>query len=726
VDEGGRRGDRRRFAVACAVGIGAALPVLVWIVSLRTWNVLQPGFFGDFYDAQARALFHGHWNIPAGVVQIEGFVVRGRTYMYFGPFPSLIRMPVLLLTSRLDGRLTQLSILLAVVVALVCTSRLAWKIRRLVSSAPVTTREAVVVAFSVAVVGTGSVFLFLASQAVVYNEDEAWGAALAIAAFDAVVGFLVRPSTRRVVVTAVLVALDLLTRGSVALGPLAALAGLAVLHEAVWLERRGLLRRRPGPTGPATPADRLAWIGIPDATTAPTRTVALAVSAVAALGAYAAVNDAKFGSLFTVPFTHQVFAHTDRPLHAALAANGGSLLGVKFVPTALLQYLRPDALRLGRLFPFVSFPPPPTVIGHVRYAGLSLASSVTSTMPAITGAAVVGLWAVFRPRRGAGRSPRPGRPALRMLRVPLAGAVVGTISAVAYAYIVERYLADWMPLLVVGGVTGLAVLVDWSRSARPWARRALLVAGAVLAMMGVAVNLALSIANQGELTPTVPTTTRTQFVRLQQHVDRALYGDPPPGVAVVRRLPIAGPVGTLAILGDCAGLFQSDGSAWTAVEQAAGGGHYRLRVTFPVVEGAPSADGATRPYWPLVVTGEPGAGDYAGVRPVGPGEVVFGYLFQTPGAGWLAGSPVRVVPGRPYVVDVVLDADTGHETILLDGSEVLTLPWFARQPAEVTFGTDAIGGPTTSSFPGPVTRLATPTPLCDRLRVELRVRRAAR
>jgi hypothetical protein len=347
-------------------------------------------------------------------------------------------------------------------------------------------------------------------------------------------------------------------------------------------------------------------------------------------------------------------------------------------------------------------------------------------MPAITGAAVVGLWAVFRPRRGSRHASRPARPGLRMLRVPLAGAVVGTISAVAYAYIVERYLADWMPLLVLGGVAGLAVLVDWSRSARPWARRTVLVVGAVLAMVGVATNLALSIANQGELTATVPTTTRTQFVRLQQGIDRALYGDPPPGVAVVRRLPTAGPAGTLAILGDCQGLFQSDGSAWTPVEQAAGGGHYRLRVTFPAVGGASPAGGGTRPYWPLVVTGKPGAGDYAGVRPVAPDEVVFGYLFQTPGAAWLAGSPVRVVPGRPYVVDVVLDADTGHETILLDGTEVLALPWFARQPVAVTVGADTIGGPTASTFPGTVTRLATPTPLCDGLRADLGVRRAVR
>ena len=189
--------SRRRFLLACGLGILASMPILVWMITFGRWNLIQSGFLSDFYDAQARALFHGHWNVPASVVQIEGFVVKGRTYMYFGPFPALIRMPVLLVTSRLDGRLTDLSIMLAMLVALICTSRLAWKIRNLVSSASVSVKESVLVAFSVIVVATGSVFVFLANTAIVYHEAEAWGAALAIAAFDAMVGFLQHPYASR-------------------------------------------------------------------------------------------------------------------------------------------------------------------------------------------------------------------------------------------------------------------------------------------------------------------------------------------------------------------------------------------------------------------------------------------------------------------------------------------------------------------------------------------------
>ncbi len=145
----------------------------------------------------------------------------------------------------------------------------------------------------------------------------------------------------------------------------------------------------------------------------------------------------------------------------------------------------------------MAFPPPATVIGNVQYASRNLASSVTATMPAIVVLCAVGLWTVFRPARRAGHARRAAVGPMAALRVPLAGAAVGVISAVAYAYIVERYLADWMPLLVLGAVTGLGAVVVWSRTARPWARRAVVVGGVVLALVGVAANLGLSLANQG-------------------------------------------------------------------------------------------------------------------------------------------------------------------------------------------------------------------------------------
>jgi hypothetical protein len=121
-------------------------------------------------------------------------------------------------------------------------------------------------------------------------------------------------------------------------------------------------------------------------------------------------------------------------------------------------------------------------------------------------------------------------------------------------------------------------------------------------------------------------------------------------------------------------------------------------------------------FWPLVVTGAPGSGDYVAVRPTGPDEVAFAYQFQKPAATWLESAPVRIRPGHRYVVDVVVDADTGSESVELDGVTVFDELWFARRPTHATLGADTIGGPTAAVFPGGVEQLATPTPICDELR----------
>jgi len=704
-----RARSKRRFAVGSATGIALALPVLSWMVNLGNWDFVQRGFFTDFYDVQARALVHGHWNMPPQVLGIEAFVVHGRSYMYFGPFPSFLRLPVLLATSSLDGRLTQLSMLLAFTIALVCSARLSWKIRALVTSSPVTRVEAVIVGVSMAVIGIGSVFIFLAGQAVVYHEAEAWGAALAIAAFDALVSFLVRPSNGRIALTGAFATFALLTRASVGLGPVAALGLLAVVH-AVAAARRHGQRWRSRPDHPAPQGVRsLAWLGIPDSAPGTTRTIALAVATVVALGCFAWVNDAKFGTLFSVPFSTQLAVSDYPAVKAVIHANGGTFLRLKYVPTGLLQYLRPDALRFTRLYPFVSFPPPATLVGHVAYATRLPASSVTSTMPAFTVAGAIGVWAVFRSRRRrrTRRDERP-QPDLAVLRIPVLAAGVGIVGSLEIAYVAHRYLADWMPLLVLVGLAGLTVLVERARTMARWTRRSMVAVGCVLAAFGVLSNLALAILYQRELNWSTPTSARAQFVSLREHVDRSLFGSPAHHVVRVAGLPAVAPAGTLAVVGNCAALYQSGGDKWDAVEQSAAAGHYRLRVTFASLP-------RHNVHWPLVVTGSRGAGDIVGVRRVGPDEVSLGYLYQAPPfALWIAGPTVHIVPGRAIVVDVVEDPNIRE--VVIDGLIVVPPGGLVRPPTQVTFGVDRIAAPTARAFGGTVVSLPTPTPICESLR----------
>ena len=90
----------------------------------------------------------------------------------------------------------------------------------------------------------------------------------------------------------------------------------------------------------------------------------------------------RFGAPFALPLEKQVFTTYDAQRQATLAANGGSLFGAKFVPTTLLQYARPDAVRFDSTFPFVNFPHHRAhVVGHVVFDTLDRSSSMPASMP---------------------------------------------------------------------------------------------------------------------------------------------------------------------------------------------------------------------------------------------------------------------------------------------------------------------------------------------------------
>jgi hypothetical protein len=157
------------------------------------------------------------------------------------------------------------------------------------------------------------------------------------------------------------------------------------------------------------------------------------------------VNYAKFGTMFSVPYSKQVYTAFSADRRAMLQANGGSVFGLKFVPTTLLQYARPDALRMQSSFPFVTFPSRGPLIGHVVFDVRDIATSVPASMPLYTLLAVIGLIAIVRN--------------VSRLRVIAVGAAAGIVPVIAIGAIANRYLADFIPLLVVASVGGLHVVL---------------------------------------------------------------------------------------------------------------------------------------------------------------------------------------------------------------------------------------------------------------------------
>jgi len=142
--------------------------VMVWtlfavLVTYGRFDVVHPETFGNFYDAQARALLDGRLAVDPNQVGFEGFQMDGATHIYQGLVPTIGRLPVMVVTDRLDGRLTSLSMLAAMAVALGHVAVLVLVARRLVRGpAPVGRGEVVALGATVAAAG-GSSLLFLGS-----------------------------------------------------------------------------------------------------------------------------------------------------------------------------------------------------------------------------------------------------------------------------------------------------------------------------------------------------------------------------------------------------------------------------------------------------------------------------------------------------------------------------------------------------------------------------------
>ena len=191
-------GEPGRFVAASAAGAGLALFLFTLVLTRGRADLVQWQRSGGFYDAQAHAWLAGNWEIPDHVLTIEKFLHDGRAYMYQGPWPALLRLPIVAVTSRFDGRLTQLSMVLATLVAMVGTAHLHWQVRRLLRpDSPVRRPDLLVAALATFVVGGGSALLYEASRAWVYHEAALWGAAWTIVAISVVLSCTQRPSRGR-------------------------------------------------------------------------------------------------------------------------------------------------------------------------------------------------------------------------------------------------------------------------------------------------------------------------------------------------------------------------------------------------------------------------------------------------------------------------------------------------------------------------------------------------
>lgn len=570
--------DRPFYQVAVLIGLVATVAFL-WMITLGRADLGQTRVFANMFDLQARAMFRGRLSVPDQSLFMEGFVIDGRTYTYFGIFPSLIRMPVLAVTDRLDGRMTAVSMLVAYLIALWSSARIIASVRgRLHLRAEWNRRSLVLGGSLFAVLAAGSNLFFLSSGAWVYHEASLWGAAGVLASFAATLRFLDRPRLRTVAAAGAWAAIAWTSRGSVGLAPsiVLGLTGLRLL---------GLL-------GPfrwlAPPPTDLISLPAGDEPSARTsrggrRTgAALLVAASAGAIIFGIVNTAKFGSPTALPFDKQVGSSLPFPgRRAALAEYDGGLFSLRLIPPSLIQAGRPDLIEPTSTWPFVAYSGvrPPN-IGGVVYDTVEPSSGLTDSSPFLVVLGLVGVASVLRGatgrRHGRGRSTVEDDHTIRSstayLRPFLIGGAAAALPPLAIAFIGQRYLTDALPLLVVASAAGVAVVDRWSgdpsaagaTGSAARVRSASVTTVVALAVMSVALTTALTWYHQRFAFPP-DRAARADAVRVQIEVSEVV-GSPPPFTRYAA-LPARSPKTGLAVVGDCAGLYWGPkGEAWEPIE----------------------------------------------------------------------------------------------------------------------------------------------------------------
>jgi len=587
------RGARRVVAAASVLFL---LVVCRW----QPWTLFQQaGFSNDFYDEQARAFWRLRLDVPAEAAGPEGFLIDGRTYLYFGPFLALLRMPFVLVGDWFDERLVRLSMTAAYALSCIGALRLLRAVAER-ARAEVSPRRA---AWFVALVAAGPT-VSAAGWDSVYHETELWALALFLLALAAVLDLAAAPSPRLAARCGILTVATVLTRASIGYGAVVAL-GLVAL--AVFRSRRAT-------------------------------SLVIATWSVGALATSLALNLAKFGTLLDLPADRQLLTLQSPARAAWFDGNGGSFFSVRFLPTTLVQYLRPDAVRGDRLVPFVRFGPLATEYGSYPLEGNTPSSSLPVTAGALVVLAALGVWWVIRGRR-------------TWAAPVLAGALVAAVPTLLIGFVAQRYLLDLLPAVLVPA----AVAVAYASAMTP--RRQ--VVGRVVLPLAVAWSLVANVA----FATWISELKNPAFTSLRYAIDGAIFGDPPPGVIRLGDTSTVPRDGIVAIDGACAGLYIAEQGSWVPLERADGVRSLRLRVrpsdrpvTIATGQGdivVALRDGTLAATWqpaggPPVVGSAPGFSDVADIHIVS--DPVVGGLRLTSGD-----TALLTAMAAPDLVTAVLD-----------------------------------------------------------------------
>jgi hypothetical protein len=399
-----RRHEGPPPGVPTFVALALLAALYAWIVTRGSFDWGTREVFGSAYDSLARSLRQGSAEVGAEDIGFEAWNVGGRTFMYFGPLPALLRMLSDLLEPSRYGQWSRPSTYLAVLlclwaVAAVCRRQLAAN-ERLDASG-----RTVLFFSALAAVALGSPLVLLGSLANLYHEAILWGLCGALWGVYFALGVLREDARAWRSLTLLSAAAGLAFLSRVTFGvPLYALAvGLALWLLVLQVRRE----RQPLPAM----ARRVAWALLP---------------ALAAGLFQLWYNQARFGSpLSFAPFEGYVGSKpvgVDSPFHWSR------------IPSGAWAYLRLSLDFFSARAPFVTFAHPRVLRPELYHGLTTLLISPVLVSPWL----VMGLVGGWVPPAHPGERRR-----LVLCALPFAAQGVLILS---YYWLAYRFTAEFLPL----------------------------------------------------------------------------------------------------------------------------------------------------------------------------------------------------------------------------------------------------------------------------------------
>ena len=161
--------------------VAFALGVLLWLFTMTGGRqVFVNEVLGKAYDSQAEHFLRGEVGVDGDAIKHEVMVVNGKSYMYFGPFPAFLRIPLNCIYPGGRGHWSRISGFCAGMIALLAFAglvRMALRAPQLSSCWQNCLGNASLVGFAL-----GSPLLLLLGNLSIYNEAIIWGLAWSVAA----------------------------------------------------------------------------------------------------------------------------------------------------------------------------------------------------------------------------------------------------------------------------------------------------------------------------------------------------------------------------------------------------------------------------------------------------------------------------------------------------------------------------------------------------------------